>query len=651
MQLPRDGQRRGSGPFALRIARELEANKYTTCTGDPGYQMLRQATLGDVDFITGDYLAEMNLAEHAEAMAAGQHPGYDPYAWDGIQQSIDAIAAKRIKIVINGGALNPRGLAVQTQKLVSSRGYDLKVAYVAGDNLLDEVRDSLAKTGTLPAHLDSNNPEIQTQAHTNDLLDTQGKPVVSANTYLGARAIVKGLEAGADIIICGRVADASPVIGAAWYWHGWKETYYDALAGALIAGHLIECSAYVTGSNFSGFSEYDLDRFVDLPFGIVEVDAGGSCVVTKHEGTKGLVNVDVVKCQFLYELQGDVYLNSDVKAYTQNISIEAVGKDRVRVSGVTGGLPPPTTKLAIFYRGGFESQLLINATGYGTDKKWELFEKQMRFGLAKRGLTADKFHFLEFQVLGTPAANPSSQFKSTTYCRVFTQAEDADTVMAVPMVMGEFAMQHFSGFHLSLDQRTALPRPYLAFYPALYRQHSLKETVNILTPSRSSSGGGGGGGSSQETATTTSSIAAGHPPAFEALEARKNYNTVSPIAISTLGPTTRMRLGDIALARSGDKGANINFGIFVRSAGQWDWFRSFMSREKMRELLGEDDDGYFIERVEFPRLWAVHFVIYGILGRGVSSSTKLDCLGKGFADYVRDKVVEIPVGILEGTRL
>ncbi|OAX78731.1 hypothetical protein ACJ72_06958, partial [Emergomyces africanus] len=505
---------------------------------------------------------------------------------------------------------------------VNSRGYDLKVAYVAGDNLLEEVRDSLAKTGTLPAHLDSNNPEIQTQAHTDDLLDIQGKPIVSANVYLGARAIVKGLEAGADIMI-----------------------YYDALAGALIAGHLIECSAYVTGSNFSGFTEYDTDIFVDLVFGIVEVDAGGTCVVTKHEGTKGLVNVDVVKCQFLYELQGDVYLNSDVKAYTQNVLIEAAGKDRVRVSGITGGPPPPTTKLAIFYRGGYESQLLINATGYGTDKKWELFEKQIRFGLAKSG-HADKFQFLEFQVLGTPAANPSSQFKSTTYCRVFAQAGNAETVMALPLTMGEFAMQHFSGFHLSLDRRTAIPRPYLAFYPALYQQKSLKETVNILSPSSPSSKGTG-----EKTIAVASSLPAGHPPAFEPLEPRKNYNTVSPVDLSTMGPTTRMRLGDIALARSGDKGANINFGVFVRSAGQWDWFRSFMTRERMRELLGEDDDGYFIERVEFPHLLAVHFVIYGILGRGVSSSTKLDCLGKGFADYVRDKVVEVPVSVLEGVKL
>ncbi|EEH36004.2 hypothetical protein PAAG_00327 [Paracoccidioides lutzii Pb01] len=627
--------------WANRGQRPVRVANCSGARGDPGYQMLRQATLGDVDFITGDYLAEMNLAEHAEAMAAGHHAGYDPFAWDGIQQSIDAIWEKRIKVIINGGALNPKALAVEVQKLVNIRGYDLKVAYVSGDNLLNEVRGNLSKSGTLPAHLDSNNSQVRMQEHTDDLLDTRGKPVVSANTYLGARAIVKGLEVGADIIICGRVADASPVIGAAWYWHGWKETDYNALAGALIAGHLIECSAYVTGSNFSGFTEFETDLFIDLPFGIVEVEADGSCVVTKHEGTKGIVNVDVVKCQFLYELQGDVYLNSDVKAYTQNILIETAGKDRVRVSGITGTPPPPTTKLAIFYRGGFESQLLINATGYGTDKKWELFEKQIRFVLAKQGYL-DKFDFLEFQVVGTPAVNPSSQLKSTTYCRVFAQAGDMETAMAPRKAMSEVAMQHFSGLHLSLDLRTVIPRPYLAFYPALYPQNSLKEAINILSPTPSSDG---------KEITTASSIPAGNPPKYEPLEPRKNYDTASPLDLATLGETTRMRLGDIALARSGDKGANINFGIFVRSASQWDWFRSFMSREKMRELLGEDDKEYFLERIEFPRLWAVHFVIYGILGRGVSSSTKLDCLGKGFADYVRDKVVEVPVEVLGGGKL
>jgi hypothetical protein len=245
--------------------------------------------------------------------------------------------------------------------------------------------------------------------HLNDLvtalLDTEKKPIVSANAYLGARGIVKSLEQGADIIICGRVADASPVIGAAWYWHGWKDTNYDALAGALVAGHLIECSAYVTGSNFTGFDEYDLDTFIDLPFGIAEIAHDGTAVITKHENTKGIVNEDVVRCQFLYELQGTVYLNSDVSADITNIKIESVGQDRVQLSGVTGSPPPPTTKLAIFYRGGFQSQVLLNATGYATAKKWELYEKQLRFALRKNGIL-DQFDVLEFQMYSPSPHKP-----------------------------------------------------------------------------------------------------------------------------------------------------------------------------------------------------------------------------------------------------
>src|SRR5271170_5557302 len=214
--------------------------KIANCSGarsDPGYQMRRQALgKGDVDFITGDYLAEMNLAENAEKMAMGKHDGWEPTAWDGLRQTLDVLDKRRIKVVINGGALNPSGLARKCQALIMEKGYDLKVAYVSGDNLMEEVKANLASTGTLPSHLDSENPSVTLAKNTTALLDAKGKPIVSANAYLGARAIVAGLRLGADIIICGRVADASPVVGAAWYWHNWDDRNYDALAGALIAG-------------------------------------------------------------------------------------------------------------------------------------------------------------------------------------------------------------------------------------------------------------------------------------------------------------------------------------------------------------------------------------------------------------------------------
>lgn len=271
----------------------------------------------------------MNLAENAETFKAGTHPGYVDSAWAGLEQSIDVLAERGIKVVINGGSLNPSGLAQRVAKLAADKGYSLKVAFVSGDDLIPFLGNDLAKLkDTLPKHLDSDNPDVKVPWNILDPSKSASIPLVSANAYLGARAIVQGLRDGADIIICGRVADASPVIGAAWYWHNWSDTNYDQLAGALIAGHLIECTAYVTGGNFSGFTEHDKEIFVEPGFPIAEIEKDGSCVITKHEGTGGLVIEDTVKCQFLYELQGSVYLNSDVKAYLNDVTVKQVGKDR-----------------------------------------------------------------------------------------------------------------------------------------------------------------------------------------------------------------------------------------------------------------------------------------------------------------------------------
>ena len=421
------------------------------------------------------------------------------------------------------------------------------------------------------------------------------------------------------------------MIGAAWYWHSWSETDYDRLAGALVAGHLIECSGYVTGSNFAGFYEWPLDSLYDIPFGIAEVAADGTCVVTKHENTKGMVTSDTVKTQFLYELQGNVYLNSDVKAYLDDVKIADVGKDRVRLSGIRGAPPPPTTKLAIFYRGGFQSELVVNATGYGTAQKWQLQEKIIRNGLKRRNLL-DQFDILEFQVCGVPKENPRTQLESTSYLRIFTEAATQQPGLGLLGVFGEYAMQHFSGFHNSLDMRTAIPRSFLSFYPALYPQDSLKCAVNILSAD----------------GELTHREETHHPVKCEKLEPRESYDTKNPVPLSDFGSTRMARIGDIALARSGDKGGNCNFGIYVRDPEAWPWLRSFLSREKMQDLIqGDWQDDYFLERVEFPNIMALHFVVYGILGRGVSGSSRLDALGKGFADYVRDKWVPIPTKFLE----
>ena len=235
--------------------------------------------------------------------------------------------------------------------------------------------------------------------------------------------------------------------------------------------------------------------------------------------------------------------------------------------------------------------------------------------------------------VGTPAPNPRSQLASTTYLRVLAESHSQAALMNVLLGLRDISLQHFSGFHSSLDMRTAIPKSILAMYPALYSQNSLHETITILDKEKGEFG---------------EAIDVGHPPRYEALERRENVPTTSNSrSLSKFGPTKALRLGDIVLGRSGDKGSNLNVGFFVRSPKAWEWLRSFLCSKKMIELMGEDwSDDYFLERVEFPNIFAVHFVIYGILGRGVSSSTRLDALGKAFADYVRDKVVDVPVEIL-----
>lgn len=186
--------------------------------------------------------------------------------------------------------------------------------------------------------------------------------------------------------------------------------------------------------------------------------------------------------------------------------------------------------------------------------------------------------------------------------------------------------------HCSLDFRTVIPKQFVAYYPALVSQSEIEESVSVL----------------QDKAWTRTLV--GPPGKTEPLQPRANYDPSSPSILSSFGATTRRPLGDIVLARSGDKGANVNIGLYVRTAEEWAWFRSFMTRNRLRQLMGRDwRDEFHMERVEFPAIRAVHFVVYGLLGRGVSSSRLLDSLGKGFAEFIRARHVDVPIKFLRDT--
>lgn len=591
--------------------RPIRIGNCSGAIGDGPDQMYRLATEGPIDAIFADYLAEANIAWRALEMMEEPELGYERGALTHLRwkNAAEEVARKGIKVIHDGGALNPRGLFEATRKLLVSKGLGhVKVAWVEGDNVSAAVADSAA-AGVFE-HLDI-------PGETSAVL--KGKKILSANAYIGMRAILTALNEGAQIIICGRICDASPVMALSAWWHGWSLTDYDRLAGSLIAGHVTECGPYTTGGNFCGFKA--VPKLWEVGYPIAEVAADGTCVVTMHEGSNGAVTADTVRAQLVYEIQGPVYLNPDVVAILDNVVVEGIGPNRVRVSGVKGGPPPPTTKLAICAFGGYQAEISTYAVGLDIKEKFEIQRKQI---LGR--LNQSHFSKIAIDMYGSVPEDPKSQKDATVQIRHFVQAPTKEAI-------GQFAkefwfcfMQGYCGYHSSMDYRTLAPKPFISYFPGKYPQSAIKAVAHLEWK---------GASASQVPVAPVS-----HTVPFTG---QRSYDPASPADLSSFGPTVRKPLGTLVWARSGDKGGNANVGLWVRREDEWKWLRSFLTIARMKELLGNDyRPEYRVERCEFPGIRAVHFVVYGILEGGVSSSSMIDGLAKSFGEFIRARIVDIP---------
>lgn len=583
--------------------------------GDGVDQVYRLARDGDVEAITADYLAEFNIAWKAIELATRPDLGYEPnfldqLAWqDGAAAKL--LARKNIKVVHDGGALNPEGLARKTDDYFKSLGIDgVKVAWVEGDDVTAVVKEG--GLGKL-MHLDQAGVE----------LGNLKEKVLAANVYTGMTGIIAALEAGAQIVICGRCTDASPVMGLAAWWHGWKSTDYQELAGSLLAGHIIECGAYATGGNFCGWREIEQLHHVGYP--IAEIANDGTCVITKSEHTNGAVTVDTCKAQLLYEIQGPFYLNPDVTARIDGAQLEQIGRSRVRLTGIVGTAPPPTSKLAICIMGGWQAEVCGYAAGLDTKEKLALMKDQVM-----REINPTDFSTFSMEVYGSSPEDPKSQQECTVTLRMFAQSEDKDAMLKFKRAIFYNGMQGYCGLHLAMDWRTMEPKPYVRYFPSLVPTVGVKLRV-LFTDGR----------------TIDVQPKRKDECADGAVE-QLSYDPSSPTSLSTFGPTDRRPLGDLVFARSGDKGGNANVGFWVRNPAAWPWLLSFLTKNKCRELLGDDwKENYNVERCEFPGLMAVHFVIKGLLQEGVSSSSVLDGFGKSVGEFLRARHVDVPVELVE----
>jgi len=573
------------------------------------FTALDEVMAGDpVDVVIGDYLAEITLAALSARHRQDASKGYVDYFLDQLRPHLAALKERGIKVVANAGGFHPAGLADELRGMAAADGVALRVAHIEGDNVLAEL-DGFAAAGYRLEHLD-----------TGASLADWGTRPIAANAYLGGWGVAAALAEGADIVVCGRVTDASLTVGPAAWWHGWRRDDWDELAGALLAGHLIECGPHSTGGNFSGFTT--IPNMLVPGFPIAEVAADGSTVVTKHAADGGAVTVDTVTAQLLYEIQGAVYLNSDVTLHLAGVELTRQAPDRVLVSGATGTPPPPTTKVAVFGQVGYQTVNTVYLTAPDVAAKEDLVRAQFHRDLPE-GVE------LDITRIGTAAEDPETQWDATVGLRVMATARTRDPLDAYNLAgrLGSLYLQSIPGyFHDGATTLRATARPVIDYWPALLPQSAVAHRMVL------------------DGRTIDIPTAAVTEPASQ---------PTHPEPTPEIGSSTSTRtaaLGTVAYARSGDKGGNSNVGIWVPDQRAWAWLRRTLSTAELRRLMPEIKE-LDVVRHEFPNLRAVHFVLRGLLGTGGSSNNRIDQVGKAVGEYLRAKHLPIPVELLDGTQL
>jgi hypothetical protein len=574
--------------------------------GDRAEAMQELVEGGPLDVLTGDYLAELTMLILWRGRQRAPATGY---ARSFLRQARDLLAPcvdRGIRIVVNAGGLAPAALAVALRELATELGVDARIAHLEGDDLLPRLPE-LAAAGQDLANLATGEP-----------LAALGTPPLTANAYLGAFGIARALTAGADVVVTGRVTDASLVVGPGIWRFGWDRADRDQLAGAVVAGHVIECGAQATGGNYAFFEEVpDLEH---VGFPIAELAADGSSVITKHAGTGGLVDVGTVTAQLLYELGDARYLNPDVTARFDTITLTQVGPDRVRVHGVRGEPPPPDLKVAVNTLGGFRNRATFVLTGLDVEAKAALVRRQLT-----RRVDLDAIDEVDWRLVRSdhPDADDNAAASATLTLTVKHASPEPIGRRAFADACVAIGLASYPGFTLTAPPADA--EPYGRYWPALVAADTVDEVVVLPDGSR------------ERLPSTGATLG-------EPLAGRSAVGLVPPPPPT--GPTRRAPLGVLAGARSGDKGGDANIGLWVRDPAHYVWLVDVAGTpDAIRRLLPEAAD-LAIEVQPLPNLSAVNVVVRRLLGDGVASATRPDPQAKGLGEYLRSRHVDVPAGWL-----
>jgi hypothetical protein len=518
-----------------------------------------------------------------------------------MEQVMGRCLERGIKVVSNAGGLDPDGCAAAVAEVAAKLGLHPKIAYVRGDDLMPRMGELLAADQL--RHFETGEP-------------IKDASFLTANAYLGIWGIVDALSRGADIVITGRTTDAAIVCAPAAWRHGWKRTDWNALAGGVAAGHVIECGTQATGGNYSFFTEVPGMTRTGFPW--AEVAADGSCVFGKHDGTGGEVSIGTITSQLLYEIGGPAYLGPDVTTRFDTIQLEQIGKDRVRMSGVQGEPPPKTLKVCLNRAGGFRNDMSVCLTGLDIEAKAKLIEDAFWEACPFR---PEDFQKVTTRLMRTDRPDPETNEQAVAILKISVKDSNPDKVgRAFSNAVTELGLATIPGF-FGVGGGPGEGRPYGVYEPACIAAERVPQEVVIL------------GGDTREV---SSAIPAGRAQVIPPPE---------PRAAAPGGPTRRAPLGHVVGARSGDKGGNANLGVFARSDAAWAWLDRFLDTPRLRALLPEVRD-LAVDRHRLPNLRSLNFVVHGLLEEGVAASTRQDPQAKSLGEWLRARVVDVPEALL-----
>ena len=585
-----------------------EPIRIANCSGFYGDRLSAAAEMvndGPIDVLTGDWLAELTMLILARTRQKRPGGGYARSFVTHMEQVMGACLDGGIKVVSNAGGLDPRGCAEAVADVAERLGLSPRIACVDGDDLMARLDPTSADAVTMSSF-----------ATGEAMADTS--QMITANAYLGGWGIAEALRRGADIVVTGRVTDAAVVCGPAAWHHGWATDDWDALAGAVVAGHVIECGTQATGGNYSFFTEVEGMARAGFPW--AEIAADGSCVIGKHDGTGGAVTVGTVTAQLLYEIDTPGYLGPDVITRFDTIRLAEAGADRVRIDSVRGEPPPPTLKVATNESGGYRSEITVALTGLDVEAKAALVHDA--FWRACPHEPGDYAKVVE-RVVRTDKVDPATNEEAVAVWRLIVFDHDESKLgRTLSDAMNELALATIPGMFSAGS--AARPRAFGVYRPATVPAAAVPQYVTFLDGER----------------TVVDPVTAPAAPASP---------VPSPADMATngrdWGSTVPAPLGRVVGARSGDKGGNANLGVFARSGDAFEWLDGFLSTERLRELLPEAAP-LRVDRHRLANIWSLNFVIHGLLGDGVAASDRQDPQAKSLGEWLRARVVDVPEELL-----